>query len=245
MGDKFVAVGEGTNQIAYSTNGESWIGVGNNYFTNRGLSVNYNGEIIVAGGNGNNTTTFAIWSSTDGINWIPRTQILLTQINGIAFNNTWLLVGTGTNTAIRSTDLNSYTAVTNSFTTTGNSVFSNNVYFVAVGNGNIKYSLDGVSFTDIASGGFSTSGSAVTWSGKSWVAVGDNNVVSIDIIPENLAPTTWFNTTNISMTTINGIAGNPKTLGIASAITINNSETLALCTPAYYNAVNKSMSVSL
>ena len=39
----YVAVGEGTNTIAYSVDGLTWIGLGSTIFTIRGKGIEWNG----------------------------------------------------------------------------------------------------------------------------------------------------------------------------------------------------------
>jgi hypothetical protein len=75
---------EGGNMIAYSLDGETWIGQdggangnGNDIFTQLGscFSIAWNGTYWIAGGTSNlNTNTCLIVYSTDGKNWTPSTS---------------------------------------------------------------------------------------------------------------------------------------------------------------------------
>lgn len=62
---EWVAVGEGTNSIAYSSNGINWTGIGKTIFSTRGFDAAWNGSMWVAVGSGTNTIAY----SSDGINW--------------------------------------------------------------------------------------------------------------------------------------------------------------------------------
>ena len=64
-GSLWVAVGEGTNTIATSTNGSAWTGRGTSIFSTAGRGIAWNGTLWVAVGEGTNT----IATSPDGINW--------------------------------------------------------------------------------------------------------------------------------------------------------------------------------
>ena len=60
-----VAVGKGTNTIAYSKDhGESFTGLGTLYLTQEGYAVEWCGTHFIVGGTGNE-----MFKSTDGINW--------------------------------------------------------------------------------------------------------------------------------------------------------------------------------
>jgi hypothetical protein len=69
-GVQWVAVGTGTNSIAYSSNGQTWTPVANsnNLFTT-GYSITWNGQQWIAGGTGG-PNPFA--TSPDGINWTTQ-----------------------------------------------------------------------------------------------------------------------------------------------------------------------------
>jgi hypothetical protein len=91
-GEKFLAVGMGTNCISYSYNGENWVGLGMNFFDikdelvidSEGKSICYNGFIYVCVGYGKNT----IGISYDGINWSTIENFLnfSIKVNDICWN---------------------------------------------------------------------------------------------------------------------------------------------------------------
>jgi hypothetical protein len=61
----WVAVGEGTNTIAFSKNGITWTGLGLSVFSLKGTGVTWNGTRFVATGSGTNTLAY----SPDGLTW--------------------------------------------------------------------------------------------------------------------------------------------------------------------------------
>jgi hypothetical protein len=118
----FIAVGSGTNTLAYSTNGISW--TANNIFSISGNGVAWNGSIFVAVGQGTHT----IATSTDGTTWTGRgSTIFTTQGNSICWTGSnWIAVGSGTNTIATSTDgINWIGLGTTCFTTSGLGVAGN------------------------------------------------------------------------------------------------------------------------
>ena len=67
-----MAVGEGTNTIAYSNDGINWVGLGITYFATGspiGYSVAWTGVCWIATGTGTSGITNTIYYSTDGIIW--------------------------------------------------------------------------------------------------------------------------------------------------------------------------------
>jgi hypothetical protein len=85
-GIRFVAVGSGTNTIAYSNdNGSTWTPVTTTPFTLVGNGVAWNGTRWVAVGSGTNIIAY----SADGITWYGAplsTTIFTSQGNGVASN---------------------------------------------------------------------------------------------------------------------------------------------------------------
>jgi hypothetical protein len=79
----WVAVGEGTNTIAYSYTGISgWVGVGTSIFSTRGLSVCWNGVRFIAVGQGTNSIAY----SQNGINWYSAYNGFSTGLSTMIFN---------------------------------------------------------------------------------------------------------------------------------------------------------------
>jgi len=186
-----VAVGRGTNSIAYSSNGINWIGIpktNTNTFTIEGHGVAWNGNMWVAVGMGRNSIAY----SSDGINWIgilnTNTNTFRYWGNGIAWNGTmWVALGNGDNSIAYSSNGITWNGIpntnTNTFTIEGHDVAWNGTMWVAVGQGtnSIAYSYDGISWTGIPNTNtntFSETGFGVAWNGNIWVAVGqgDNSI---------------------------------------------------------------------
>lgn len=88
-----IAVGEGSNTIAYSTDGILWKGLGKNIFNERGNKVVWNGKLWVAVGKGN----YSIAYSYDGLKWNGISNSLLTEGNDVEWNgNVFIACGKGT-----------------------------------------------------------------------------------------------------------------------------------------------------
>ena len=90
-GSIWVAVGAGTNSIAYSSDGLSWTGLGTSVFT-QGLRVVWNGKIFVATGTG----TYTMATSANGIQWSGISDNVFggtPTINALAFNGLQWMAG--------------------------------------------------------------------------------------------------------------------------------------------------------
>jgi hypothetical protein len=177
-GSMWVAVGDGTNTIAYSINGQYWYPSNNSVgIFSYGYGIAWNGSIWVAVGGGTNSIAY----SSDGINWTASnnsTSIFYIGF-GIAWNGEmWVAVGFGTNSIAYSSDGINWTPSNNStsiFSDDGNGIAWNGEMWVAVGSGtnSIAYSSDGINWTPSNN---STSifsiGYDIAWNGEMWVAVG-------------------------------------------------------------------------
>ena len=76
----WVAVGSGTNSLAYSPNGFDWTGLGTAIFSVRGTGIAWNGVNFVATGEGTNSLAY----SPDGIHWTGQgTSLYATRANGV------------------------------------------------------------------------------------------------------------------------------------------------------------------
>jgi hypothetical protein len=120
-----VAVGSGTNTIAYSSDGITWTGLGKTIFSAYGNGVAWNGTRWVAVGYG---TTNSIAYSSDGITWTEAgTSIFSGEGYGVAWNGRrWVAVGQGTNSIAYSSDGITWTgAGTSIFSDYGQGVASN------------------------------------------------------------------------------------------------------------------------
>jgi hypothetical protein len=178
-GTLWVAVGEGTNTIAYSTDGKSWtpVTVSSNIFTS-GKDVTWNGTRWVAVGNG---STYQIAYSSDGKSWNGSSSNIFSRGEGVGVasninkNSVYIQqptisVGTGDNTIAYSPDGISWTGLGKDvFSDIGYSVAWNGEIWVAVGTGGneISHSTDGINWTPVTgdSASIFTSAYAVEWNG--------------------------------------------------------------------------------
>jgi hypothetical protein len=179
---KWVAVGNGTNQIAYSTDGITWSFLGLSVFgaAGSGKGIAWNGSMWVVVGSGTNQIAY----SPDGLSWIigPTTVFgTAGSGKGIAWNGSmWVVVGSGTNQIAYSTDGTIWTpGPTTVFGAagSGNGIAWNGSMWVVVGSGTnqIAYSTDGTIWTPSPTTVFSAAGSGngIGWNGSIWVAVGN------------------------------------------------------------------------
>ena len=189
-GSKWLAVGDGTtNTMIFSYTGTTWYNLGKTVFSVRGLSIQWNGSIWVATGEGTNTLAI----SYDGITWTNQgTSIFsLRAWAAAASGTTWVAVGEGTNTIGRSANNGA------TWTGLGTSIFSvaaygvawNGSIWVAVGQGTntIATSSDGITWTGQGTAVFSTSGRVVVWNGAYWLAASDTNA----LIAQSSNGTSW------------------------------------------------------
>jgi len=184
-GTIFVAAGQGTHTLAYSTNGTTWVGLGTTIFTTAGQKVSWNGAVWTATGQGGNT----IATSTDGINWTGRGATTVFTTSGYGVGSTGLTtfnkpkfvaVGSGGNTvAISDNGYSWFGRGLSPNTTASQGIKWLNGRWVIVGSGgsSIAYSDDGLVWVPLGSATFSTSGFAVdgfiaTYTKPNYVAVG-------------------------------------------------------------------------
>ncbi len=167
----WIAVGEGTNSVAHSSDGLSWTGLGRTIFSIAGNAVAYS-EIQskwVAMGQGTNSVAH----SSNGMTWTGLGMTLFSGSGeGVAYSmiqDKWVAVGKGVNAIATSRDGVFWTGVT------GLSIFSSHGLDVAfsvtqgmwvavgVGTSTIAHSLDGVTWSAIGSSSsiFSTQGQGV------------------------------------------------------------------------------------
>jgi hypothetical protein len=161
-GSRIVAVGNGTNSIAYSDDGGlTWTGLGSTVGgINNGWGVAWNGIRWVVVGNG----TSAIAHSLDGITWTGLGgSIFSSSGRSVTWNGSmFVAVGTGTNTIAYSTDGITWTGLgTSIFSNEGRSVAWNGTRWVAGSSSDttntLAYSSDGISWTGLGKSTFSTS----------------------------------------------------------------------------------------
>jgi hypothetical protein len=178
-GTRFVAVGAGTNTIAWSHEGTTWNGLGATIHSTAGNGVAWNGIRFITVGSGTNTIAHSADGNAAATFTGLGTSIFSTQGNAVAWNGTrWVAVGQGTNTIAHCIDTGSAVTFvglgTSIFSTAGRGVCWAGTQFVAVGNGtnNFATSSNGVTWVGGGSGPFSTQGNAVAWNGNITVAVG-------------------------------------------------------------------------
>ena len=187
----WVAVGAGTNQLAYSYNGITWVGVpGVSFGSSQGYCVAWGEDKFVAcGGNpgtaGPSTTGNKLYYSYDGKTWTAAaltTTPLAVGVYGIGFNGTiWVCVGNnnGATALAYSFDGISWTTtlsiIFNTVNNTGGAVsWSPGLNkWVAVGGytstaSPVAYSSDGITWTAVAV--LTAGGQGVTWNGNYFVA---------------------------------------------------------------------------
>ena len=89
----FVAVGEGTNTLVYSDNGNYWFGV-SSIFSTAGLGVKHNGERFIAIGLGGNTIAYSL----NGTSWSGvGTSVITARGHRIAWDGSyWYIIADGT-----------------------------------------------------------------------------------------------------------------------------------------------------
>ena len=197
----WIALGEGTNSIAYSYNGKVWTGLGTTIFGSFGNEVVWNGSIWVAVGCPPNNS---IAYSYNGTNWTGLgLTIFSTYGISVAWNGSmWVGVGYGANHSI------AWSSNGTAWTGLGKTIFSdgasdivwNGLMWVAVGQGTnaIAWSNDGTSWigaTNINGGSnsitiFSVIGYGVAWNGSMWVAVGCG---TSSVLPVSTYSIAWSN----------------------------------------------------
>jgi hypothetical protein len=179
-----IAVGQGINQIAYSSdNGITWTGVGTSLFS-VGLTVTWHNNMWIAGGYGVNSLAY----SYDGVIWqgmgkcgfdyvYTLTSNELAKVTpAINITHPVLALGDGTNNTIAysNNDGLSWSGLGNSiFTTRGNHACWNGKMWVAVGSGtnSIAYSYDVIEWVGIGTSILS-SGYRCYWNGSMWLILG-------------------------------------------------------------------------
>lgn len=169
---RIVAVGQGTNTIAYSDdNGANWTGLGTTYFPGQyGTCVATNGTRWLAGGSG------LYKSDNNGVTWSAVSHPL-TSVSGIACHgNTWIIVGEGSTNIARSTNNgDTWTATaTSPLNSNGAAVaYNGSGFWVVVGYGVAWSDDDGVTWS--AGTGYGCSQyEGLAYNGSVWVMGGNS-----------------------------------------------------------------------
>jgi hypothetical protein len=176
----YVAVGNDTNSIKYSYNGQNWSNGNNPFNQNKGYKVSWNGSYWLAAGQDNSNGS--VKYSQDGITWInTTTAIFQASTLNVKWNGKiWLALGT------RNNNLN-YTTINYSYNgfswlkansvidTCVNDAAWNGNMWVAVGydtnHSSIAYSYDGIIWSNSnITNNFIGVGTSIGWNGSLWVA---------------------------------------------------------------------------
>jgi len=155
---KFVAVGQ-QNEMAYSTDGQTWVTVSNPPFVTNGNPDDINdiaygdGKFIAVGGN-------KIANSTDGINWTTISPSLFgnNSIECIAYGGGKFVASNDSNATAYSLDGISWTPIIQN-NLEGNGYWINNLSFSSVAYGNGKWI--GLKSTSSSTMGYSSDG--INW----------------------------------------------------------------------------------
>ena len=125
-------MGIGTSDtIAYSTNGITWTGSGKTIFSTGGYGLGWNGNTLIAVGQGINSIAYSIGNAAFvGIG----SSIFSSAGYGVAWNGIrWVAVGLGTNTIAYSVNgINWFGIGNNIFSTSGNAVAGNSQVGAAI-----------------------------------------------------------------------------------------------------------------
>jgi hypothetical protein len=169
-----VLAGNGTNSIAYSTDGgvtyTSIVGP-----VGYGLTLATNGSILVAGGLTSNTLAY----SFDGINWVGLgTSIFSSQCRKIIWDGRqFLAAGTGTNTFARSPNGITWTGSNPTAGTFAYDIaYNGSIYMLGYNNGSVFTSSDLVTWTQTGSTNLSGIYS-IAWTGTRWLVAGIGNSI--------------------------------------------------------------------
>jgi hypothetical protein len=226
---RLVAVGEGTNTMAFSDNeGTVWTALGNNIFSIAGYCIAWNGNVFVAGGKGTNTLAY----SFSGIQWIGLGTTVFTDscYSVVWSGKSWVAAGKGGNTLAYSVDGITWLPF-------GTTVFSNSCLglyaktpeIVIVGNSSsMFYSHNSYIFTQLSTV-FSTpfnyySSFVATISGTTMTTNGLSGVTAIGQIVSN------------SFTNINVLSVSPNTVitgGSGTSWTVSPSQTIGSSTSVF------------
>jgi hypothetical protein len=225
----WIAVGNGSNTIAYSYDGLSWTGILNEIFT-IGLGVSWNGKIWVAVGQG---ISNSIAYSYNGIDWSgvnnSKSNIFDNYGGSVEWNGSmWIAVGTNNNTIAYSYNGLDWSGVNNSksiFSNYGNNIRWNGTMWVATGNGinSIAYSYNGFDWSGVNnSNNIFTNGYGIDWNGTMWVADGSGN----NSIAYSYDGINWSGVTN-SKSIFSGFGSNIKWNGSMWVAVGNGTNTIA------------------
>jgi hypothetical protein len=190
--DGWLAVGSGTNAIAYSQSSpDNWIGLGTSIMTTgNGIAFNGTNRWVAVGGG---TNTLAYSTSASGTAWTGSgASIFNNYALAVAFgNNTWVAVGNGSSHSV-ATSTNGST-----WQGRGAAMFGIQGFGIAYGNGvwigvgnatnTIARSTDnGATWSGLGTSIFSSVGHGVAYNGTNrWIAVGNGATHTIGYSDDN------------------------------------------------------------
>lgn len=194
-GTMWVGVGKGAgNTLAYSYDGNVWVGAGNTMFNISGYNVAWSGNKWVAVGEGTGNT---LAYSNDGLIWTGLGRnVFVNRATGIAWNGKGWVAAGQTQAAVGNTLAYSSNGIVwtglgkQVFDLSGLTVVWNGTEWISggAGNGNtLAYSTDGISWTGLGKTVFSTSCSVVACNNRREHTV---------VIPPNRIVATGSGTTN-------------------------------------------------
>jgi hypothetical protein len=243
-GKLWISVGEGTNTIMSSNNGESWTPI--NIFSTSGNAIAYNANRWVAVGS--DSTGKNIAYSDNGTDWTKSDSVVFSNGGkGLAHNgNRWVAVGADSNgNTIYYSDDNGKTwlseAVPKNFSISGNGVAWNGNMWVAVGedsdtNNNILISPDGKTWSSVGDTIFTKQGNSVVWVKDRWFAGGEGTN-DTNTMYSSKNGSTWDIVSNPFTTKITNLSTNLNTsfIDIPNPITVNKNDKLDIVSGSYYN----------
>jgi hypothetical protein len=248
-----VATGFGTYDIAYTYDGNNWVGTDSNVFTGTNedgyaWGLAWSGNMWVATGNGSNTLAY----SANGVNWTGVASSPFPDYAwGVAWNgNMWVATGGQTGT-LEASIAYSYDGITwTAVDTSASPIFSyggfgvawGGSYWVAVGGGSNMFatSYDGVNWTAQPSNAiFGDAGvQAIAYNGTLWVATGVSGTSTIAYSSDGSNWTGADSATNIFQSWGNSVAWNGA-MWVAGGTSANGD-----CLAYSYDASNWTLSPS-
>jgi len=172
----FVAVGDSEyetgNSLAYSLDGQNWVGLGHAIFE-LGSCIAHNGGMWIAGGiaaSGGSNLAY----SYNGIDWTAISGCRIDHVNSIAHSHgMWIATGYGTDHVAYSYDGIHWTSGTRLFTNWGNDAQYNGSYWLATGYSfKIHRSTNGIDWSDVTEPLFNIVGYNFAWGEAKWVVGG-------------------------------------------------------------------------
>jgi hypothetical protein len=226
---KWLAGGEGTNTLAYSTDGIRWTGKGTSPLTTRVNDIAYNGTTwVIVGTSG--SSPYAYYSF-NGDNWTSCPTFTAAEGQRVKWNGQMFVATTKSATIYYSYNGIQWTAVTlsGSGISDVNALDWNGVFWMlgcnsSTANNQFHKSFDGVSWAATTMSGFApTNVRSLTWTGSNWIASGVIGSGNASAYSTNIDATSWNTFTVAGMTTgVTSIAYNNQ-IYVAAGITTGNT----------------------